>query len=149
MREFSAKFILKQLNIAIELAGKDDFLPVGAVLVDREGRIHLSRGNYPVHCEQSFPLQSYFGGTIFVSLEPCPSCTFFLSQKKVKYIFFAAHNRKYGGCGGKIHLLNQLDSIFKPKIYGGLLSKKSQLIIQNFFKKNLRCSCHSTPNREK
>ena len=138
MRRFSAKFVLKQLNIALELAKKDSFLPVGAVLVDKEGKIHLSKGNYPRHCEQNFPPQSYLGGAIFVSLEPCPACTFFLSQKKIKYIFFATYNRQYGACGGKLHLLNQLEGIFKPKIYGGLLSKKSQLIIHNFFKKNIR-----------
>jgi tRNA(Arg) A34 adenosine deaminase TadA len=138
MQQLSAKFVLKMLRDAVKLAKEASFLPVGAILVDKNGKIYFSKNNYPAHCEQSFPLNSYAGGAIFVSLEPCPSCTFFLSQQKVKYIFFATHNPNYGACGGKIHLLNQLSGVFKPKIYGGLLGKEAQIIIKNFFKKTIR-----------
>lgn len=71
--------------------------------------------------------------SLYVTLEPCPMCACAIIDSRIKEVFFGAYDNFYGALGSKFDLREIKNS--KLKVTGGILEKKCQNIIDNFFDK--------------
>lgn len=134
------------MQTAISLAmrsGKD--IPVGAVIV-REGEIiaqsfnEKEKSNNPVkHAEiiaiekacEKFKNWRLNGCEMYVTLEPCPMCSWALIQSRISKVYFGSYDSLYGALGSKIDLRTLLGSNLEVK--GGILEDECNNIIKTYF----------------
>lgn len=71
--------------------------------------------------------------SIYVTLEPCIMCTGALLSSRIKELYFAASDSKFGACGS-VHNLAEASKVnHSIKVYGGILSKESEELLRSFF----------------
>lgn len=70
---------------------------------------------------------------LYVTLEPCPMCTWAILQAGIKTVYFGSYNSQYGAMGSAINLAKFAHS--KIKIYGGIEEEKCDKILKEFFEK--------------
>jgi tRNA(adenine34) deaminase len=112
------EWMKKALTLAQE-ARDDDEVPVGAVILDKngnligEGRNLREKGSDPTaHAEivairnacQSIDGWRLEGCTLIVTLEPCPMCLAAAHQSRLSRIIYAAHDPKGGAISLGYHL---------------------------------------------
>lgn len=68
---------------------------------------------------------------MFVTLEPCPMCTWAILQAGIKTLYFGSYNKQYGGFGSVLDLPKLANS--KIKIYGGILEEECDKLLKEFF----------------
>jgi len=70
---------------------------------------------------------------IYVTVEPCPMCISALINARVSSLIFGAYSDKWG----YMTRFSMDDSLWnhRVKVYGGMLSKDSEILLKNFFKK--------------
>ena len=73
------------------------------------------------------------GCELFVTLEPCPMCTWAISQSGIDTVYFGSYNTQYGAMLSNTQLVELSHS--KIKIYGGIEEEKCDKILLEFFKK--------------
>jgi len=146
--ENSYKFMYSALQEA-DIALNDDEVPVGAVIVYQD-RI-IGRGYNQVerlkdataHAEMIAltAASNYLGNwrlnecDIYVTLEPCIMCTGALLNSRIKNIFFAAFDTKFGACGSVYNLAEEGKYNHKINIFSGLYSAESENLLKNYFTK--------------
>lgn len=70
---------------------------------------------------------------LYVTLEPCPMCAWAILQSRIKMIYFGSFDAKYGAFGSAMDLRKFSD--WKPQVYGGILEKECDEILQKCFEK--------------
>ena len=70
---------------------------------------------------------------LYVTLEPCPMCTWAILDSRIKAIYFGSYDSQYGAMGSKIDLTKI--SKTNTKIYGGIKEYECNQLIDEFFKK--------------
>ena len=70
---------------------------------------------------------------LYVTLEPCPMCTWAILQAGIKTVYFGSYNSQYGAMGSAIDLTKLAHS--RIKIYGGIEEEKCDKILKEFFEK--------------
>ncbi len=68
---------------------------------------------------------------MYVTLEPCPMCSWAIIQAGIGNLYFGAYNNQYGGIESVINLPAIANS--KMKIYGGIKEEECKLLLDNFF----------------
>jgi len=68
---------------------------------------------------------------LYVTLEPCPMCTWAILQSRIKAVYFGSYDKQYGALGSELDLRVQANS--KLKVYGGILEKECDNIIESFW----------------
>ncbi|MEK6628855.1 MAG: nucleoside deaminase [Bdellovibrionota bacterium] len=143
------KFMLLALKLAKQ-GEKIGEVPVGAIIVDKAGRIIAKATNVrekqkttlghaelvAIHraCKK---LNSWrlSGCSLYVTLEPCFMCAGALVQSRISRVVFGAHDPK----GGALKSLSQLgnDSRLNHQfdLTSGVLAKDCSLLLKEFFKK--------------
>ena len=71
---------------------------------------------------------------IYTSLEPCSLCASAISFSRVKRIFFCAYDKKFGAIVNGVKIFDKKNSIYKPKIIGGIEEKFFSQLLKEFFK---------------
>ena len=146
--EDSYKFMFAALQEA-EKALLDDEVPVGAVIIHENkiiGRWYnqVEKLKDPTaHAEMiaitaaSNHLNNWRLNEcdIYVTLEPCIMCTGALLASRIKDIFFAAFDPKFGACGSIYNLAVEGKYNHKINIYSGLYSSESENLLRSFFVK--------------
>lgn len=74
---------------------------------------------------------------IYITLEPCFMCVSAISLAKIRRIYYAASDEKFGAIEHGKNIFNQNFAYHKPEIYSGFYETESRELLQNFFK-NLR-----------
>lgn len=69
---------------------------------------------------------------MYVTLEPCPMCSWAIIQSGIKALYFGAYNNQYGGIDSVINLPEIANS--KIKVYGGIKEKECKNLLDVFFK---------------
>ena len=122
-------------------------IPIGAVMVDRDGRI-IGRGRNrresgdPLgHAELIAIAQAaeeigdwrLEGTTMVVTLEPCAMCAGALVNARVERLIFAAHDPKAGFCGSLGNLVQDSRLNHRLEVVAGFEEARARQLLQRFF----------------
>lgn len=70
---------------------------------------------------------------MFVTLEPCPMCSWAIIQSGIKTLYFGSYNTQYGAVESVVKLPQLANS--KIKVYGGIREDECNRMLEDFFKK--------------
>ncbi|HEX3067110.1 MAG TPA: nucleoside deaminase [Thermoanaerobaculia bacterium] len=130
-----------------EQAGAAGEIPVGAVIVDRDGQI-IGRGSNrresgdPLgHAELIAIRQAagvigdwrLEGTTMVVTLEPCAMCAGALVNARVAKLIFGAFDPKAGFCGSLGNLVQDARLNHRLEVISGVEAEASRKLLQGFF----------------
>ncbi len=124
-------------------------VPIGAVLVNKKGKIIATAGNRTrelndpsAHAEilcirkacKAAKAQRIPDTQLYVTLEPCTMCAGAISFARIKHVIIGASDPKGGGIlhGGRFY--EQTTCHHKPTVSHGLLEKECGQILKDFFK---------------
>jgi tRNA(adenine34) deaminase len=132
-----------------QIAAWNGEVPVGAIIVSKEGQIlsqsyNLKEKNFNscAHAEilaieeagkqqQAWRLT---GCSIFVTLEPCPMCLSAMVQSRIEHLYFGAYDPKGGAISLGYNMYNDDRFNHEFKVTGGILHYNCSQILSNFFK---------------
>ena len=141
-----AQWMEEALALAEEAAA-DGETPVGAVVVDREGRI-IGRGRNrresgdPLGHAELLAIREAAeamgdwrleGTTMVVTLEPCAMCAGALVNARVERLIFGALDPKAGFCGSLGNLVQDPRLNHRLEVVGGVEETRSRELLQRFF----------------
>ncbi|HEY4642364.1 MAG TPA: nucleoside deaminase, partial [Thermoanaerobaculia bacterium] len=131
-----------------EEAAADGEIPIGAVIVDREGRI-IGRGRNrresgdPLGHAEIYAIREAAaaigdwrleGTTMCVTLEPCAMCAGALVNARVERLVYAARDPKAGFCGSLANLVQDARLNHRLVVETGLMEERSKELLQSFFR---------------
>src|SRR5881394_1801277 len=131
-----------------EQAAAEGEIPVGALMVDREGKI-IGRGRNrrqsgdPLgHAELIAIAEAaravgdwrLEGTTMIVTLEPCAMCAGALVNARVERLVFGAYDPKSGFCGTLGNLVQDGRLNHRLQVEGGYMAERSRALLQSFFR---------------
>lgn len=144
--QFSAPALDKFMREAINIAKKPGAdVPVGALIVKNNKIISFAcnekeKTNDPsAHAEilairQAASILKNWrldDCELYVTLEPCPMCTWTILQSRIKTVYFGSFDKQYGALGSALDLRKLANS--KLKVYGGILEKECDNILEAFW----------------
>src|SRR5437867_13177846 len=130
-----------------EQAAAEGEIPIGAVIVDRHGRI-IGRGRNrresgdPLgHAELIAIAEAareigdwrLDGTTILVTLEPCAMCAGALVNTRVQRLIFGAWDPKAGFCGSLGKLVQDPRLNHRLEVVAGFEEERARVLLQRFF----------------
>ena len=131
-----------------EQAGAEGEIPVGAVVVDRNGTI-IGRGRNrresgdPLGHAELYAIREAAqaigdwrleGTTMVVTLEPCAMCAGALVNARVDRLTFATHDPKAGFCGSLGNLVQDSRLNHRLVVETGLMEERARQLLQDFFR---------------
>src|SRR5438067_7607654 len=143
----AAQWMQEALALA-ELAAGEGEIPVGAVVVDRDGNI-IGRGRNrresgdPLGHAELFAIAEAaraIGGwrlertTMVVTLEPCAMCAGALVNARIDRLVFGAYDPKAGFCGTLGNLVQDARLNHRLQVEGGFMAERSRALLQSFFR---------------
>jgi tRNA(adenine34) deaminase len=142
-----AHWMEEALALAAEAAAEGE-IPVGAVVVDRDGlvigrgRNRRESGDPTGHAEIEAIRQAAAvvgdwrleGTTMVVTLEPCAMCAGALVNARVERLVFGAHDPKAGFCGSLGNLVQDPRLNHRLAVEGGYMEERSREMLQGFFR---------------
>ena len=132
-----------------EAAAARGDVPVGAVLVDGDGRLLAAAGNRveadhdPTAHAEMLVLR---GGTarlgaarltecdLYVTLEPCAMCAAAIGLARLRRLYFGAYDPKSGAVEHGPRLFEQPTTHHRPEIYGGIEERRAGELLRAFFR---------------
>jgi len=144
---------LALMGIALQAArdaAREDEVPVGAALVDAEGRLLVTAGNRIIkghdpagHAEiralraAAARLGNYrlSGTTLYVTLEPCAMCAAAMVHARIGRLVFGAVDPKAGAVVSKYRLGSDGLLNHSFQVTGGILAEDCGLLLRDFFQK--------------
>ena len=140
--------VRRALDLAGSVATPDDDVPVGAVVLDPDGRIiaqaaneREASGDPTAHAEvlalrraaESIGSWRLEGCTIAVTLEPCPMCAGAIQLARISRVVFGAWNDSYGAAGSTWDLLRDRRLSHRPEVVGGVMEAECGELVREFF----------------
>ena len=131
-----------------EEAGAEGEIPVGAVIVDRDGTV-IGRGRNrresgdPLGHAEIYAIRQAAesigdwrleGTTMVVTLEPCAMCAGALVNARVERLIFAAADPKAGFCGSLGNLVQDARLNHRLEVISGVEEERSRRLLQEFFR---------------
>jgi tRNA(adenine34) deaminase len=146
--EESNRFMFAALQEA-EKALDQNEVPIGAVVVHKnqiigKGFNQVEMLNDPTaHAEMiaitaaSSHLKSWRLDKcdIYVTIEPCIMCTGAMLAARIRNLFFAEFDPKFGACGSLYNLAEEKKYNHKINVYSGLFAAESRNLLKMFFEK--------------
>jgi tRNA(Arg) A34 adenosine deaminase TadA len=132
-----------------EAAAAGGEVPVGAVLVDSEGRVLAAAGNrVETDCDPTAHAELLVLRTgaaqlgakhlaecdLYVTLEPCAMCAAAIALAHVRRLYFGAYDPKGGAVEHGPRLFDQPTTHHRPEVYGGIEERRASDLLQAFFR---------------
>lgn len=124
-------------------------VPIGAVLVDQEGRVIAISGNRveadrdPTAHAEMLVLRAgaaRLGAKqlpkcdLYVTLEPCAMCAAAIALARLRRLYFGAYDPKRGAVEHGPRLFDQPTTHHRPEIYGGIEEGQARELLRRFFR---------------
>ncbi|WP_041535824.1 nucleoside deaminase [Parvibaculum lavamentivorans] len=131
-----------------EAAAARGEVPVGAVVVDGEGRVLARAGNRTLelkdptaHAEllairaacAEIGSERLIGCDLYVTLEPCAMCATAISFARIRRLYYGAADEKGGGVDHGPRIFTQPTCHHRPDVYGGIGERRSAELLRSFF----------------
>jgi tRNA(adenine34) deaminase len=148
MQEEDEKWMWRAIGVAREAAEIGE-VPVGAIILDSEGRILAAASNRTIadvdptaHAEiialrtAALRVRNYrlAGTTVYTTIEPCAMCAGALVNARVERLVYGARDERFGAVETHFHICDSLDLNHRIDITGGVLAKNCRLLMQEFFR---------------
>jgi len=132
-----------------EKAAQIDEVPVGAVLVDRDGEIIAKAHNQTItRCDPSahaemlalrmgaLRMANYRlpGATIYATIEPCVMCMGAIIHARLSRIVYGACDPKWGGAGSLYNFASDERLNHNLEVVSGVCNNEAGNIIRSFFR---------------
>jgi tRNA(adenine34) deaminase len=132
-----------------EAAAARGEVPVGAVLVDREGRLLAAAGNRveadrdpTAHAEMlvlrgsaaELGAKHLAECDLYVTLEPCAMCAAAIALARLRRLYFGAYDPKGGAVEHGPRLFDQPTTHHRPEVYGGIEEERAGNLLRAFFR---------------
>ncbi len=123
-------------------------VPVGAVIVDGNGKIVAQAGNRTrelndpsAHAEMlavraacaALGSERLTGCDLYVTLEPCPMCAGVISNARIRRLYYGAADAKSGGVGHGARVFSHATCHHAPEVYSGLGEEAASALLTSFF----------------
>ncbi len=142
----AAQWMDQALALAEEAAA-DGEIPIGAVIVDRDGRVvgrgrnRRQSGDPLGHAELIAIAEAaraigdwrLDGTTMVVTLEPCAMCAGALVNARVDRLIFGAWDPKAGFCGSLGNLVQDPRLNHRLEVISGFEEERARALLQRFF----------------
>ena len=70
---------------------------------------------------------------IYITAEPCLMCSGAILLSRIKNLYFAAFEPKFGACGSLFNVIENSKYNHKPNVYSGIYSDESKQLLEKFF----------------
>ena len=132
-----------------EKAAQIDEVPVGAVLVDKDGQIIAQAHNQPITlCDPSAHAEMLAlrmggertsnyrltGATLYATIEPCVMCMGAIIHARLSRIVYGAEDPKWGGAGSLYNFASDERLNHNLKVVSGVCRDEARQIIRSFFR---------------
>jgi tRNA(adenine34) deaminase len=139
---------VRRALVLAEEAGRSGDVPVGAVVLDGEGRELAAAGNArealgdPTAHAEVLALRAAAavlgqwrldGCTLAVTVEPCTMCAGAIGLARVARVVFGAWEPKTGAAGSLWDVLRDRRLAHRPEVVGGVLAAESAAVLEAFF----------------
>ena len=130
-------------------AFREKEVPIGAVLIDIEGRVIATGRNQvekmqdptchaEINCiRAAVAVQSNWrliGHTLYTTLEPCPMCMGAIQAARIKRVVYGAKDLRLGALGSWIDMTQDNKHPFHDvDVHGGVLENESGALLSRFF----------------
>jgi len=147
------EYYMREAIAQAQAASERGEVPVGAVIVNREGEIISRTGNAPIsivdptaHAEilairdAAYGTDNYrlSGMTLYVTLEPCTMCAGAISNARIARVVYGASDLKGGAVDNGVKFFEQATCHHRPEVTGGILAEESAKLLKDFFKARRR-----------
>lgn len=137
---------------AAEAADRGE-VPVGAVVVDADGRELARAGNRTIelndptaHAEilairtacSKVGSDRLRDCDLYVTLEPCAMCATAISFARIRKLYFGARDEKMGGVEHGPRIFGQPTCHHRPDVLGGIGEARSADLLRSFFRARRR-----------
>ena len=124
-------------------------VPIGAVIVDPQGRALAAAGNRTrelsdptAHAEllavraacERLASERLVGCDLYVTLEPCPMCAAAIGFARVRRLYYAAPDPKGGGVDHGPRVYAHPTCHHRPDVYGGIGEAAAAALLRDFFR---------------
>ena len=140
-------FMAMALQEARAAALRDE-VPVGAVIVDRMGRVVARAGNRTrqmsdptAHAEMlaireacaAAGSERLPGHDLYVTLEPCAMCAAAVSSARIGRLYYGASDPKSGGVASGARIFSHPQCHHAPEVYDGIGAPEAEAMLRAFF----------------
>lgn len=123
-------------------------VPVGAVIVDPQGRVVAAAGNQTrelsdpsAHAEllaireacKAARSERLVGYDLYVTLEPCAMCAAAIAAARIARLYYGAPDPKSGGVAQGAKVFTHPQSHHFPEVYDGIDEDECRALLQTFF----------------
>ncbi|MEO7660377.1 MAG: tRNA adenosine(34) deaminase TadA [Pyrinomonadaceae bacterium] len=148
MTDIDESWMWKAVHAARE-AKKVNEVPIGAVIVDSDGKILSATSNRTIinndptaHAEilalriAAIRTGNYrlTGTTVYTTLEPCAMCAGALVNARVARLVFGAHDERFGAVETHFRVCDNAALNHRMEITSGVLAEKCRSLLQDFFR---------------
>lgn len=148
-QEEDEKWMWRAIGVARE-AEKAGEVPVGAVVVDANGKILAAEANRTIknvdptaHAEvlalrtAAIRLRNYrlTGVTVYTTIEPCAMCAGALINARVARLVYGAADERFGAVDTHFGICVSEVLNHRIEVTGGVLAENCRRLMQDFFKK--------------
>lgn len=138
------------LALAAHAEREEDEIPVGAVLIDAQGKIlgegwnrNIGDRDPSAHAEivamreagKALGNHRLIGCTLYVTLEPCAMCAMAMIHARVARVVYAASDPKTGAAGSVFDLLGDPRHNHRVAVHGGLMAEEAGAMLTNYFRR--------------
>ena len=123
-------------------------VPVGAVLVSKNGEVLARAGNRTrelndptAHAEilvireaaAKLGAERLTGTDLYVTLEPCPMCAAAISFARIARLYYGAADPKSGGVAHGARVFTHPQTHHAPEVFDGIGEKEAASLLKDFF----------------
>jgi tRNA(Arg) A34 adenosine deaminase TadA len=138
------------LALAQRAEHEDDEIPVGALVVDMQGKVvgegwnrNIAERDPSAHAEiiamrqagRALDNHRLVGCTLYVTLEPCAMCAMAMVHARIARLVYAAADPKTGAAGSVFDLITDPRHNHRVEAQGGVLAEEAGAMLSNYFRR--------------